>query len=658
MVLGLGGLLSGAVTAAEKMPEPIKGGAESNQLLVYLHAKTDARAFANRYGLKLRRQLISRNDGYVFETGSVDQARELLTKVRQDKAVAKAFNNRYVNFVSDAAPDCGNPLLERDPCLAESELPPGVVQPVYFHPFEEFFEPDPNGTHDGQWHLDNNKGSVHIDATGAWGQGATGNGVVIGVVDSGVEIGHPDLEVDTALSRDFVELDDDASPSDDIAIDTEVSAHGTLVAGLAAAVGGNGIGVTGVAPYAQIAALRVPNKDTYTFGGPTAELQGDQPTADRFADAIEFGPGAIAIKNHSYGPPSPYETQESQVDALRESAAGGMVHVASAGNGEHASFVGFVRRDASARPYSIAETITVAAVGPDGHHASYSNYGASVAVSAPSRPCDTTLSTCLPGLLTTDLTGSDGRGVGDYFARFGGTSGATPIVSGVLALAKEVRPEMDVRMAKHLLANTSEQVDADDASPESDGGWRENAAGCRFNQNYGFGLVNANRLLRLARVDSLQLTPLTVWDSPLEEPVDGWVPDASDFGAVFPIPVYVKGGLPDTLEEVGATLRIDHPLRGELEILLVSPSGTVGRMMHRYDSRGDWGKDQGVDWTFWSHAFWGERADGEWQLVVRDTEQDNVGSVQAYQLHLRMGRLQVGDLQPEACDLETAAFSR
>ncbi|MCB1778477.1 MAG: proprotein convertase P-domain-containing protein, partial [Candidatus Competibacteraceae bacterium] len=84
------------------------------------------------------------------------------------------------------------------------------------------------------------------------------------------------------------------------------------------------------------------------------------------------------------------------------------------------------------------------------------------------------------------------------------------------------------------------------------------------------------------------------------------------------------------------------------------------RMMHRYDSDHDpfttgigTVDDDGQiqPWAFWSHAFWGENPHGQWTVVVIDTERGTTGTVDAVQLHLRMGRLKAGNLQLESCDL-------
>ena len=83
------------------------------------------------------------------------------------------------------------------------------------------------------WHLD----ELHAHATG--------RGVRVAIVDSGIARDHPDLRGQVAVSRDFV------SPKD-----SRGEAHGTEVAGIIAAIGGNGLGIVGVAPQARLLGLR------------------------------------------------------------------------------------------------------------------------------------------------------------------------------------------------------------------------------------------------------------------------------------------------------------------------------------------------------------------------------------------------------------------
>jgi subtilisin family serine protease len=97
-----------------------------------------------------------------------------------------------------------------------------------------------------QWALD------QLNAPEAWARGARGAGTTVAVVDTGVDLGHPDLSSKLVAGHDFVagQADCPAGPQDE-------NGHGTHVAGIAAAVTNNGIGVAGVAPDAQIMPVRV-----------------------------------------------------------------------------------------------------------------------------------------------------------------------------------------------------------------------------------------------------------------------------------------------------------------------------------------------------------------------------------------------------------------
>ena len=178
-------------------------------------------------------------------------------------------------------------------------------------------------------------------------------------------------------SFDFVEDDADPTPCYD-GPNCGVSYHGTAVAGVAAAIGNKAVGVAGVAIASQVASLRVPLAGTFDSANPDT-LVG----ADSFVDAIHYGAQSIynvqqkfiSIKNHSYGGVVKYLATEAQNYALRETAAMGMVHVLAAGN---------QRQDRNTKGRSgNPDGIAVAALAYDGRYADYSNYGASVFVTAP-----------------------------------------------------------------------------------------------------------------------------------------------------------------------------------------------------------------------------------------------------------------------------------
>jgi subtilisin family serine protease len=101
-----------------------------------------------------------------------------------------------------------------------------------------------------QWALD------QVNAPEAWARGARGAGTTVAIVDTGVDLQHPDLSSKLVTGHDFVADNNDcpAGPQDE-------NGHGTHVAGIAAAVTNHGIGVAGVAPDAQIMPVRVLDAD-------------------------------------------------------------------------------------------------------------------------------------------------------------------------------------------------------------------------------------------------------------------------------------------------------------------------------------------------------------------------------------------------------------
>ena len=101
----------------------------------------------------------------------------------------------------------------------------------------------------------------------------------------------------------------------------------------------------------------------------------------------------------------------------------------------------------------------------------------------------------------------------DYTNSFGGTSSATPLVSGVIALMLDANPNLTARDVQHILVRTSPR-----RSNPGDSGWTNNGAGFHVNHKYGFGGIDAQAAVALAKT----------W-TPVEAEVSAstGVPDAS-----------------------------------------------------------------------------------------------------------------------------------
>lgn len=521
-----------------------------------------------------------------------------------------------------------------------------------FYPNDPYFAYNGSGAFanfPGQWHLVNlaplgaNNTGVDVNILGAWTAGYTGRGVVIGIIDDGVDGSHPDIAPNfrADLSKNFSQDPTFAAAPEGTNLLTE-DAHGQNVAGVAAARGGNGIGTTGAAPFAQIAGMRI-------------QLGGDQPGSPSVTSAdltaaylwksgasgsgTYLGEAEIQVKNNSYGasiPFSPFGSDPTTIAAIKAASTNNVIFLFAAANAR-----GELNQQAGGlMPNGLSSSINVAALSSSGFYAGYSSWGSAVFISAPSGVFE---SNGFVGITTTDRAGaygynntgttpingtpavSEGSNTfpdANYNSGFNGTSSATPLVSGIIAIAKQAAPDMDVRMAKQALAATARITDPDDNTAASNGVWTTNAAGYHFNPDYGFGLIDAtafvNRVIQIA-----------------------WVTDATTITSSANVGTLLTGsGV--TKKITVASLPTNQALEGvevnikatggryykDLALTLVSPSGTSSDLF-RYNDTTDI-QNAGalaqldaiyagpLDWTFLSNAFWGESVAGDWKLTAFD----------------------------------------
>ncbi|MBI4728693.1 MAG: S8 family serine peptidase [Acidobacteria bacterium] len=283
-----------------------------------------------------------------------------------------------------------------------------------------------------QWALD------VIGAPRAW-EKATGRGMTIAVVDSGVDLGHEDLEANLASGHDFVE---GGEPQDDCG-------HGTHVAGIAAAVAGNGVGIAGVAPGARIMPVRVLKADsTGECTGNTADVvRGIEWAVDHGARVINLSLADL-LKGLG-GADSGFSA------ALDEAWARGAIPVVAAGNDyilssgyadDHALVVTATTRDDRAARYSsgVGEAMWgIAAPGGVG-----------------SLWCDD------DDIWSTYLRSEDSCGDQVGYETLAGTSMAAPMVSGAAAVLLSLG--LTPRQTVDRLLATAKDLGA--AGPDSDYG--------------------------------------------------------------------------------------------------------------------------------------------------------------------------------------------
>lgn len=476
-----------------------------------------------------------------------------------------------------------------------------------------------------QWHLSNrgqNGGTkgIDINVARAWAQ-YRGRGVAIAVVDDGLELNHVDLArnvfpltkvASRSLHYDFVRGRTNPLPR-------MMDAHGTAVAGLVAG-SANEFGGVGVAPRARLAGLR---------------LLGAGITDGTEARALGYKSRRLHIYNNSWGPsddgaevsgPGPLAAAALRRGVSYGRGGRGSVFVWSAGNGrrefDDANYDGYANS---------VETIAVGAVSDRGLRTSDSETGANLVVVAPSS------STRRQGLITADLSGSRGynrRGGNDgsviprknvrdrdFTNDFGGTSGAAPIVSGVIALMLEANPKLGWREVQDILIRTARRVD------RSGGGWRRNGAGLWFSHNYGAGLVDASaaveaakRAKRLGGVREIR----QVWGGPMRP-----IPDNNARGVT--IDLDFRGQTNLRVEHVQFLVTVSHDYRGDLRYELISPAGTVSVVPARFLDNGT----ELVQWPFMTVRNWGEHSFGVWRVRLIDTDASGEGSLEEVEVVIR-----------------------
>ncbi|YCM43538.1 S8 family serine peptidase [Verrucomicrobiaceae bacterium 227] len=529
-------------------------------------------------------------------------------------------------------PSAGKVLSQVSAVLADPEIEsaePLLAQKrqVRAVPTDPFYSAAGGINGNYQWYLNNtgaNGGLVDIDINLEPALDfARGAGVNVAIVDDGVAIDH--VELAPNANGPHLNLLDGVG-NDPTTFDI-FSNHGTSVAGLVAAVG-NTVGMIGAAPNATLSGVR---------------LLGDFFDDADEALALGFSPAIIDISNNSWGPIDTTLDFEAPGDATAEAlrlavignptavppvpaARGGLgiVYVWAGGNG------GEIHDNSNYDGYANSiYTIAVGAISDVGIRSSYSERGANLVVSAPSSGGAQDILTTEFGveLDEDDLPFRTSL----YTTEFGGTSAAAPLVSGVVALMLQVNPNLSWRDVQDILIRTAVKVDA------TNGGWVDNAAGLHFNHDFGAGMIDAGAAVAAAaaRTGATPTVPLLAAAATPQEKYQffrrnstdpaiptGVIPEGS--GSSYQVAFDFSDEANLKLEHVQLNLTVLTESRSDLEVVLISPSGTQS-FLQESDADHD---EQGIsDWTFSTVRNWGENSAGIWLLRVVDRVTGNAAFI-------------------------------
>lgn len=496
-----------------------------------------------------------------------------------------------------------------------------------------------------QWHLK----TTTIDGTAvsasanveAAHQVTQGEGVVIAVIDDGVDIDHPEFSGAGKIvaPRDASLGTGDPRPKDPHPSFTED--HGTACAGVACAAGL--VRASGVAPKAKLIPIRLSSAL-----GSQQEAEAFEWAANNGADVIScsWGPEDGDWWNpndpaHNQKVPIPASTKLAVDYATTKGRGGkGCVVLFAAGNGNES-----VENDGYA---SYERIIAVAACNDRGKRSVYSDFGKAIWCSFPSsdrghvpfqHPTPLT-----KGIFTTDRVGTSGynpgtSGAGDsrgnYTNSFGGTSSACPGAAGVAALVLSVNPELKWQDVREILKQSCDKIDPQGGNYTAEG-WS------RF---YGYGRLNAEKAVALAK-------PGTQNRVLISRTFNELIPDLQ----TVTVSLEVSDATP--IENLIVHLDLAHTYIGDLVITLMPPTGLSPAKVVLHDRTG--GATQNLKRTYDMldtqalAPLKGKGLKGTWTLNIEDAEARDEGMLKQFGLELVFGS---GSPRAEAAR-STAAMNR
>ena len=532
-----------------------------------------------------------------------------------------------------------------------------------------------------QWHLDNTgqtnfastQGTIGADLNvdGVIAQGYTGYGVLVAVVDEGLELAHEDLTDNVVCFSDACSYDlenNDYNPTNS----SLTGDHGTSVAGIIASRGWNDKGGRGVAPKSNLVG--------YNF------LKYQCSTCETFSWGTNNAlAAAVSIFNLSYGSDGygnfstsrlPAYMATSTEDALKYGVGSlrsgkGALYVKSNGNGFRSYSVngtacGQQGADADGAmactlalndsSHSVPYILGTAAIGAKDTKSSYSTPGASTWISSyggeygyNSNYVSTSSGIYDPAIMTVDQTGCTAGYVGSasspgynfnefndhtggfsensscsYSSSFNGTSSAAPNASGAIALILESNPNLTWRDVKHILASTSRVIDADRTYTRNgvvQYEWETNAAGYKHHYWYGFGAIDMNAAVEAAKAYTAGSLGTFVTSGYVEMTTNTATGNLqyTDFNSTS---INAASGGDDFVEFVRVSINLDHSIPRDVGLELISPQGTVVNIMQPFSNIGVNPKNYTFD--IGVAAFYGEQMSGVWQLRLTEYTDDGV----------------------------------
>jgi len=436
-----------------------------------------------------------------------------------------------------------------------------------------------------QWYL-NRGGGLDMNVEEAWDRGYSGKGITVTILDDGVEWNHPDLSANykADASIDINANDKDPFPRYDL---FDTNKHGTRCAGQVSAQANNSFCSVGIAFNSGIGGVRM--------------LDGTITDAVE-ARSLSLNPQAVDIYSASWGPdddgqtvdgPGPLTRRAIEEGAIKGRNGLGSIYVWASGNG------GKFEDNCNCDGYATSIfTVSISSASENGNIPWYSEQ------------CSSTLATTYSSgssrqgerkVITTDLHGR-------CTASHTGTSASSPMAAGIIALVLEANPKLNWRDVQHIIVRNAKRANlrADD--------WKTNGAGYNISHAFGFGLMDAGAMVRMAET----------WETvPDQQKCEGdWeggeVTLSGRDSTELSVDVSSCNGQVSLIEHIHVTVDISsNTRRGLFSIQLESPTGTVSQLLApRPLDNSLSGFANFRTWPLMSTHYWGEDPTGTWKLTV------------------------------------------
>jgi len=438
-----------------------------------------------------------------------------------------------------------------------------------------------------QWYLNNYgqnlypvatetiKAGEDIDVKPVWNQGITGKDTKIAIIDNGVDIFHPDLNISKKLSFNYYNNTPNTTP---YGLRNPNASHATMIAGIIGGQSNNGIGIKGIASDADIISFNPVNDDLQNMfysSGETNLTSQAETEFGYFLNALTRNITQIDIYNNSWDGDTTTlssllnshinELDKTVLQGILNGRAGkGAVYIKSSGNDGNNADSNFLQIQSN------PNLIVVGSVTGNGVLTPSTSTGSNVLISAYGGDTDT-------GIVTTDLAGKNrgadylsntdthfnvlGNENDDYTDKAVGSDFAAAEVSGVVALMLQANPFVTYRDIKIILAKTARQNDV------TDNDWKLNGAGLHFNNKYGFGVIDASNAVKMASDFQSVGSYKDVISDEISKDIDKNTTDGE-----MTIPVYIDKNI--NVEDVILHITLDTNINNTYRYQTFSKKGT------------------------------------------------------------------------------------